>query len=397
MKRIILLSFALYAVSLCAQRYETVYTSDGSEYEGYISEQIPGKSISVYAERATLRLPLNKITNRRVEERAFSTLPCLGQSFFRDKGDTVFVSFNSFDFDGVPYDNLYVINENDHDSIVAISFTPQTYRLNWSSVQKTEKHVQDTIPYGIMDIILLKTGERYEGWIMEQQLGIGLIIKTRDKGTIHIVPNADIISIRSEKIADASLFEQTQFKDRVILKNGTSLTGFIVSRVYGQKIKMLSAQDMEEHAIDLKDIERYQKTWNHEYVAYEAPVDTMKWVSINKRDAKIMQSSTKKGTILIPDSFTTVVKPKRTIHILLHNYNLEGPFSLYSTKSVKVKGENGEEEHFYAYEESAQAINECTAMTKENGDIISSFKIQKTGTYALQLDDDQYLVIRVDE
>lgn len=397
MKRILLVTLAFCSLAASAQIYETVYTSDGSEYEGYISEQIPGKSISVYAEKATLRIPLAKISNRRVEERAVSSLPCSAQEFFKGRGDSIYVPLCSFDLDKVPYDNLYVLNENDHDSMVVISFSQRTYRLAWATVQKTKKLTQDTIPYGILDIILLKTGERYEGWIMENQLGSGLVVKTKADGILHTISNSDIISIRSEKIADASLFEQTQLKDRVILKDGTSLTGFITSRVFGQKIKILLPGDMEEHSVELKDIERYQKTWNHEYIAYVEPVDTLQWVSVNKREAEMVEAFIKKGVVYLPDSVITEVKSKKTIRILLHNYELEGPFALYSIKSAKLKGDDGMEYHYLSYDESASVVKECTAMTNDNGDVLSTFKIQKAGLYALQLDEEKYLVIRVEE
>lgn len=59
----------LYGVCFnsAAQNVECIYLASGSEVEGYISEQIPGKSITVQTAKATVVVSSDSLQSRYVE------------------------------------------------------------------------------------------------------------------------------------------------------------------------------------------------------------------------------------------------------------------------------------------------------------------------------------------
>jgi len=389
---------ALLVILSYAQSYETVYTSTGAEYEGYISEQIPGKSISVYAQKATLTFPMDKVTNLRKEDRPFKELSFSAQAFFANRNDTIYASLYSFNVEDSPVDNVFKSSLSTDDTLCVISFTPITYIIPWKDVTRVVKHVAEpTHPYGIKDIMLLKSGERYEGQITEQVLGQSITIRTFD-GVNHKVQAKDVISIRAEKIAEDNLYNQLVLKDRVILKDGTTLTGFIVSRVMGEKINFLEETNHNERSIDLASIARYQKTWNHLYIPYQVPVDTVQSITVNKVEVDIAQILVNEDQTFMVDYVPVRLKVGRKISVLLHNYDLEDEFALYLLKDVKYKGDSTDiaGTKYPAFVTSSQPIKECTMMVRDDGDIFSSFKIQKAGKYALKIEDEKFIILEVE-
>ena len=70
MRKLYLLSCAIVlSLGAIAQEFEIIYTASGDIYRGYISEQIPGNTISVYATDATLTLAMHDIQNIHDEYR----------------------------------------------------------------------------------------------------------------------------------------------------------------------------------------------------------------------------------------------------------------------------------------------------------------------------------------
>ena len=71
MKRLLSLSFVLINIcsSLIAQNIERVYTKDGNIYEGFISEQIPGEYISIFAENTAKQFKqgIEKLESQGIE------------------------------------------------------------------------------------------------------------------------------------------------------------------------------------------------------------------------------------------------------------------------------------------------------------------------------------------
>lgn len=263
-----------FGISAHAQTTEKVYTQDGAIYEGYISEQIPGERICVYATKATRIVPKDDVVNLTTVYRPIELLPYSVQNMFRDNGDSVSVKLSTFEYKGDVIDDVHILSD-DGNEIRFVSFALRTYILPWGSINKTEKIVPPQENYGIKDIITLKDGKQLIGAILEQNLGKTVTIKTENDST-EIVQSEEILSFRSECIdASTSLWKQTLLLDRILVEdNGKTreIEGFIVARVLGEKLVMLDKNTGQEESISLNRILKYRKLYNKDYVPYVVPV-----------------------------------------------------------------------------------------------------------------------------
>ena len=75
MRRIIMLIAASsMALAASAQTIDRIYTKDGSVYNGFISEQVPGKQVMIYAENASIVFKQKDMQNQRKDYYEFDRL-----------------------------------------------------------------------------------------------------------------------------------------------------------------------------------------------------------------------------------------------------------------------------------------------------------------------------------
>ncbi len=315
-----------FGISAHAQTTEKVYTQDGAIYEGYISEQIPGERICVYATKATRIVPKDDVVNLTTVYRPIELLPYSLQNMFRANGDSVSVKLSTFEYKGDVIDDVHILSD-DGNEIRFVSFALRTYILPWGSINKTEKIVPPQENYGIKDIITLKDGKQLIGAILEQNLGKTVTIKTENDST-EIVQSEEILSFRSECIdSSTSLWKQTLFLDRILVEdNGKTreIEGFIVARVLGEKLVMLDKNTGQEESISLNRILKYRKLYNKDYVPYVVPVvDLTPRVLVNGRKTDLMLTTRSENRVHVNmegnQIFTSPCAEKFTIDI----YNIE--------------------------------------------------------------------------
>lgn len=396
MKKFLLFVLLLCANYVLAQDIEVVYSRDGSEYRGYISEQVPGKWICVYSDSASLVLQMSKVENLRVEYRRYSSLPVKAQKYFREYDDTTYIKLCSFEYEGVYYDNLYK-RSSDANSLYVLSFNPQTYKILWKDLVRDVKYEYADVPYGIRDILLLRTGERYVGQIIEQNIGKNIVFKTVD-GDVHRVSDTDILSIRSEKIGDEDLFSQIELLDRLILKDGTSVIGFIESRVMGGKIALVTDGSGAIRNIDISDISIYQKLLNKDYVPYIYDYDTIRSIKMNGSEVLTTDVYEYKGYTYLSDSLMYSIRKGESITFVLHNYVIDNAVELYSLKRKKYKGTEDalRDCTTYRFNEGSKNLMEVFALENVNEDLVFKFKMSKPGVYVLRLDSENMVVLKVE-
>ena len=181
MRKLYLLSCAIVlSLGAIAQEFEIIYTASGDIYRGYISEQIPGNTISVYATDATLTLAMHDIQNIHDEYRQVNQLSLAAQQYFKTLEDTAtYVKLCSFDYKGNAIDNALTLDQTS-DSLRVRMFTTKTYHLPWREIMKVEKITNQHTDYGILDVIQLKDGQEYRGKVVNQVMGKSVIIQTSD-------------------------------------------------------------------------------------------------------------------------------------------------------------------------------------------------------------------------
>lgn len=268
-KRIYVLcsSAILTLTTAAAQNIDQVYLKDGSVYEGYISEQVPGKSISVTTEKATVFVDSDDITSISYANKEVAQLA----EPFR-----LWVKENQPRSRSIEVATLVIKNNRQLQDVVVLergvrmkvlSFTKELNVFGWNDLLKTTRtpYVENA-KMGIRDVVTMKDGARYEGQIIEQMLCAAQIKIRTLEGDIYSVDTKDLLSIRSEKINDdAALWKQTPLLDKVELKSGEAFEGFIISRISGVDITILVHDTGIEKTIPLERIAKYCRTPNPSY------------------------------------------------------------------------------------------------------------------------------------
>ena len=272
MKRCLVIVLALVGVvcSLSAQNIDRIFAKNGSVYEGYISTQIPGKSIVVSAQSATLVVDAAVITNLKYQVKDVSALPNNMVAWLNKNrpGDAT-VKVASLKVNGVQYNDVLVLEQGSRYKIMV--FASSKFELKWGDIVKTTKIQKDASV--IVDVVTLKNGKRFKGSITEQIIGVELKIK-HDKNSVETVRLSDVLSIHSEVANNSDLWAKLPLLDKVELKNGTVLIGFISSRMMGSSIMFLTKESAVERSIPLAESAKYHKLSNISSVEAKKPAET---------------------------------------------------------------------------------------------------------------------------
>ena len=381
---------------LSAQNIERVYTKTGDIYEGFISEQVPGEYIAIFAEKATITVPSKDVANIRNDYRPFCSLSESAKVWFRENEDTVAVMLTSFEVEKQFVDNVVIVSK-DNKETKYISFANKTYRIPWDSLRKTCKSIDFDIPYGVRDIVTLKTGERLTGGIVEQTIGESLKVKTED-GIEHGVLAEDVLSVRSEVVdEEVELWRQAQMLDRIYVDGDEAIEGFIVSRVMGQKLNILKLGSNIEQSISLSDIKKYQKFWNKDYAEYEPPViDTTKVIRINGNEVKLSETFTDDNNYYVTDSLNVIVKAGEDLKLYVQNHSIEKTAQIFKTESVKFSYKDDVKHYgkmYPAIKKDSDPVYESAFIKDDDNHDVCNIVIRKKGVYLLSIRDLKSVIV----
>lgn len=387
---LLVILFAGY--SSYAQIVERVEAADGSIYEGYISEQIPGKQLSVYAERATLVIPLKSVSDVQKNLRKVSSFGESSRSWLieHEKVDTVLLS--SFAYDNTFYDDVIVLSKDRH-NVIVVCLRPRTFVLDWKNVAKISK-VKNDDPYGLRDVVVLKNDKPREGQIVEQVIGKSVVLL--DDGRCSNINADDILSTISEPIdKNVSVFQQTAFLDRLVFEGDSTICGHIESKIvrYDKEIKILSVSDSTQKSIKMADIQKYQRYPNPGYRPYLKPVvDTAKSMRINGCVVKYSKTYSSGSNTFILDSCVINLNVGDIIKIELNNITCGDTVSLFETKvrryRTNIKGDERNGNKYYAYDSASWPKYEHSIASVGKRKCEVAFVMKEAGVYFLELDKD---------
>lgn len=388
MRRLLFIGLALsMSIVATAQSIDKIQSKDGSIYYGFISEQIPGKQVMVYAENASLVFNKKEMQNQRKDYYDFNLLSEDSKSRIRHITDTASLNLLSFEYKGRYFENMYITERLDS-TIIALALTPRSYIIPWKDVSKTSRLTQNDDPYGIRDIVTLKNGERITGQVIEQEISKTLTIKD-EKGIPHKLNTKDILSILSEKISEKhTIWEQAPLLDRVIFNNGSEVEGFITSRVMGQNLNIITKNSSITQAHSAKDVKKYQKTRNRDYVAY-AP-DTAKVVLLNDKGVVLQGLKAEDGLYAFKDTLSTTVLVGSVLKIKIKNIPHQKTAALYEYTKLDsatnpIRSILKKDEIKFAIFTDTTPIYE-TVFTEEDNYLIAEVTVRKSGQYFLAID-----------
>lgn len=261
-----LMALSLGAASVSAQNIEQVYLKNGSVYEGYIAEQIPGKQLSVSTEKATIYVDEGDIAEIACASKAVAKLPSRLREWALERYDsTQMVELATVSLKGnKTLRNAVMLEKGSR--LKLFSCTKDFFTLDWADVLKTTKTVNsDDAGRGVRDVVTLHDGQRYEGQVVEQVIGSELCIRLED-GSVRVVKLADVKSIASERIDySVSLWEQVPLLDRIEVEGEGSVEGYIVSRILQKQLSIVSRDYDSERIVPIDRVVKYHKFVNPDY------------------------------------------------------------------------------------------------------------------------------------
>lgn len=309
--------------TVAAQTTDKVIIKNGSEYDGYISEQIPGKSITVTTESAILFVPSSEISNLTYRTIDVYNLPerlKLWANNNRPNDKTLEVA--SLQIGKKSYTDVVILEKGARYKILSIS--DDSYQLQWTDVVRTIKpDNRSQIFAGINDVVVLKNGNELTGYVTEQILGFELRIRTLSNEIIS-VKFPDIASIRSKLVDnEKSLWKHLPLLDKIVLKDGSSVEGFIVSRTMGSNLTIMTREDSTEKVVKLNDIAKYLKLPNPN-VQYEKTTDTDTGTSAEKNDNSHNEDTPKNESDSelevflsgVPMTFNSIVQSYENLYVI---------------------------------------------------------------------------------
>lgn len=278
-------------VTLQAQNIESVELCDGSILEGYISEQLPGKSMTFSSCRATIVVSNKQISSIVNHSMEYASLSAEWKSWADEfaKGEK-----------GITLSDIHLVAElnskkTNADSIGAnenlsgylnsfpckvrilekgavikyLDLSPQTYRLKWSDIKSVRRpRRSDLLLSGLNDVVTLKGGnERFVGEIIEQILGKQIRLLKQDK-MVEVISSDQIASIRKEKLnPEQDIFEQASLLDQVYTRAGDCITGIILEQNFvntkeRKAFITILTQNGESRNVPYSDVEKYGRYIN---------------------------------------------------------------------------------------------------------------------------------------
>lgn len=390
MRRIIMLIAASsMAFAASAQTIDRIYTKDGSVYNGFISEQVPGKQVMIYAENASIVFKQKDMQNQRKDYYEFDRLSESSKEIVRHITDTTSLQLASFEYKGAYYENLYM-NEVLDSTIRAHALTPRTYIIPWNDLIKTSRVATNENPYGTRDIVTLKSGERLIGQITAQEISKTMTIRT-ETGVIRTINVGDILSIMSERISEKhTLWEQTPLLDRLVLDGGATMEGFITSRLMGQHVYILQKYGHDAQQIAMKNIRKYQKTRNRDYKVFSP--DTAKVVRLNEREVVPLNLESKEGGYVRKDTLVNTFFTGTELHLSLKNLTHDKRVALYEFIPAESKFESTiknmwkkEKDEVLIIPTDSHPVYE-TPLIEEDGFMVCEIVVRKAGKYYLTID-----------
>lgn len=406
--KIALLAFIIsFASNALAQNVEQLVCKDRSVYEGFIVEQKASKSMTVFAEKATVVIKKSLITSPVTTSHRIENLSEDWQHWVRENlsPETSEITLKSFSSNGITYNNVYVIEDGSY--VTFLDLTKRNYTIPWANVQSTTKTLRSENEFsGVNDVVVTKGGERFVGQITEQCLGQYLKIRTEDDRIVSISPT-DLLSTSVEPINDnLPLFKQVRLLD-IIEVDGQKIEGVIVSREFG-KILCLQFKDGRVREYPIGKVTTYGKRLNPDFVSLKDRIMTVGEIYLDGEKPQMTDRLVRDVGFVIPD--TTYITKKKGSKVMLEvNTGCPHHFiSVAKTVSINVfkLNEEGKQDRSLGretivvakYEDLLLAPLESKRYLSPLGNVNVEYTFAEEGVYVIYIEGmDKVLVIKVEK
>ena len=387
-----------------AQNIEQIHMKNGSVVEGYICEQIPGKSITIQSATATIVVGADSLQSTTERLVNINSLSSLWQDWAEDqlKLSGQSLKLTTLRFVNVEYKDVCIIEQGS--LIKFVDFTPRKYVFLWNEIYKTVKAIRPCNQIsGIEDVLVLNDGTKYVGQITEQYPGKNIKIQTKGENVIT-VKAAQVVQLESTPYSKKlSVMQQTPLLDRLYLKGQSEpIEGYIIRRVMNKDLTIMTKEG-DTKLVAMKNIIKYQKFPN---AACQVILDkelSNGEILLDGEKAWFATLQMEDDYIILSEEVSKKVAVGDTITILAKLPNAGAAVSMVKAyrKDLSILDKKVKTERFrdvFTYRDLVEKALPYGRSTTPLGNTKIQFLVREAGDYVISIQGQEgYIVINVTE
>lgn len=385
-----------------SQNLEQVHLKDGSVIEGFICEQIPGKSVTVQGCKATITVGADSLISSSESIIPVGSLSTEWKSWLMEQNVTPdAIKLSTLKFPNTEYKDVRILENGD--MIEFLSLTPKQYFVDWNDMQKTVKATRPEGQFsGLNDVLIMKDGSKHVGQVSEQYPGKNVKISLSKDNAIT-VNSAQIVEMQSVPASDQlTIIEQSPLLDRIYVKsNPNAVEGVIVKRRTSKDLT-IHTRNEGDLTYAIRDINKYQKVPNPDYKVLTDKNLNKGEILLNgdSKNAWFAPLETINGYLVLGEDVSMVAKKGEE---LILEANLENPsaaINVIKAYRKDISGENDKKQlvrDVFTYQDLVELALPVTRTTTPLGNTKVSFKLENAGDYVLSVQGQKgFIIIHVD-
>lgn len=382
-----------------ATTVQKLLLKNGSELEGYISMQRPGKDFTFIAEKAIIYMPGTEIKSIVDHEVSIKQLS-FGWIEWAEKNDA---------FEGLGDNRILILSDiitkertisrvrilEKGAKIKYLEMNNNSYSLNWDTIAvvKAEKRLKTALT-GINRIYKLENGQEYEGQYVEEVPGKTLSLY-QDNGVVEVFETDKVVRYSMRKINPSQdLFEQNELLDIVLLKDNSMLKGIIVEHNFNAKAAsgnylLLQKESGEIQSIDFSDIEEYRKEVNPKFKPLFDILLREGELVVDRQQTKTLKVEEQDSYIILPnDTCSVMIKRKQPVTEVTIETRFTDNNQNQTLEIVKAKKRMDKKKKIsffaFTYEDIVKSnIHPLSVQTSINKTTKLVYSIDNTGLYVI--------------
>lgn len=402
-KYVILLLILLSNGRVCnAQNLEQVHLKDGSVIEGFIYEQIPGKSVIVQGCKATIMVGADSLISSSESIIPVGSLSTEWKSWLMEQNVTPdAIKLSTLKFPNTEYKDVRVLENGD--MIKFLSLSPKQYHVDWNDMLKTVKVSRPDGQFsGMNDVLIMKDGSKHIGQVSEQYPGKNVKISLSKDNAIT-VNSSQIVEMQSVPASDQlSIIEQSPLLDRIYIKGSSSpLEGVIVKRRTSKDLTIHTKSD-GDFTYDIRDITKYQKVPNTDYKVLTDKNLNKGEILLNgdAKNAWFAPLETINGYLVLGEDVSMVANKGEELVLEANLENSSAAINVIKAYRKDISGENDKKQlirDVFTYQDLVELALPVNRATTPLGNTKVTFRLENAGDYVLSVQGQKgFIIIHVD-
>ena len=383
-----------------AQSVQTLVLNNGSEMEGYIAAQRPGVDFTFNSDRATIYLvpeEVKTITDRDILitelDDAWKTWAEDNDAYIGIGDNRIFRLSDIEKSDGSIIKGVRVLERGSR--IKYVEITKSSYTLKWSNITlvKNAKRSRTQLS-GIDRVYKLNDNREFIGQYVEEIPGKTVCLYN-DNGFVEVITLDKVV--KDSRVAinnNQTIFEQSEYLDVVIKKDGSTYKGIIIERNYlknsSSSYLLIQMNNNSINSILMNDIVEYRREPNESFKPiYDVLLRENEYV-LNRNQIKASTPVIIEEMIIIDDTNCKITIGHKApyVEVTLESYftNINDYLNIKLVKVKKYRDtSNKRNDIFNGFSFSditRYGINHNDYVVSKNNTTKMTFQIHEPGLYA---------------